>query len=506
MENEIWQVEVNGQIYEGDFEELKQWIAERALLPEDKVRKGEMRWTQAYRIPLLKKVFDGEQVTAPIKAVASTETAVNIALPVQSPPQIEKPAPVIPKTPPKKTASGNHCHFHPEESAAFICKECSNVFCKACPKSFGSVKVCPVCGEMCEAFAAVQEKKQKAARYQKAVTGGFGFEDFAQAWSYPFKFWQSLGLGALFIAFLSLGGFFGNLLANMILFGCISQTIGQVAQGNLDRNFMPDFDALDIVDDVVKPFILSIGIWLVCWLPTVLLTFMLFFSVLNSISNPTADLSERRINANANQHDDSPSTQILLGQRDANSNASAPFNEDDMNVLINGGTAEEQEKAAQRVEEMIKSSRQIKVEKVKAEHELLLEMFTPVLQASLPLILLVLAAVLWGIFYSPIALAIAGYTRSFFQTINPLVGIDTIKRMGGTYFAAFAFVLIVQIISFVLIIILAAILSPFDMPFFGNIPAKFAGSILSFYFALVVAFILGSALYKTSDRLGIQPQ
>lgn len=519
MTNEIWQVEVNGQIYEADFEELKQWIADRALLPEDKVRKGEMRWTQAYRIPLLRKVFDGEDAVE-VKTPAQTpevETVGAATAPASANVQSFNTQPA--HTPanyqthhyaPKKESAENVCYTHTDAPAAYVCKECANKFCKACPNSFGSVKVCPVCGEMCETLGVMAEKKQKAVRYQRAVTEGFGFEDFGRAWTYPFKFWQSLGLGALFVAFLSFGGFYGNLLANMIVFGCIAQTIGQVAHGNLDRNFMPSFDDFDVLDDVLKPFILSIGIWIVTWLPTVVLLIALMFNVLSSVTNPTETLNDKRENAEEAVAE-SPSTRILLEQTKSNSNSavksdSEPFSDDDMNVLINGGNAEQEAATAQRVEEMIKSSRQIKVERQKPDHELVYEMFEPALKAALPFLFLIGLSVLWGIFYSPMALAIAGYTRSFLQTINPLVGIDTMKRMGGTYFAAFAFVLVVQIVSFVLMVVVAVVTSPFEMPFLGNLPAKFIGSMVTFYFALVTAFILGSALYKSSDRLGIQPE
>ena len=44
-------------------------------------------------------------------------------------------------------------------------------------------------------------------------------------------------------------------------------------------------------------------------------------------------------------------------------------------------------------------------------------------------------------FYYPMALAVAGYTQSFGSVVNPLVGLDTIRRMGSTCFKAFGMVL-----------------------------------------------------------------
>jgi hypothetical protein len=56
-QQEIWQVEVQGQIYEANFEELTVWIAEGALLREDKVRRGNLRWLEAGKIPALYGFF-----------------------------------------------------------------------------------------------------------------------------------------------------------------------------------------------------------------------------------------------------------------------------------------------------------------------------------------------------------------------------------------------------------------------------------------------------------------
>jgi hypothetical protein len=48
-----------------------------------------------------------------------------------------------------------------------------------------------------------------------------------------------------------------------------------------------------------------------------------------------------------------------------------------------------------------------------------------------------------------------------------------------------------------------AVLAPFDMPFIGNLPARFVEGTVTFYTSLVIACILGLALYKSADKLGI---
>ena len=124
-------------------------------------------------------------------------------------------------------------------------------------------------------------------------------------------------------------------------------------------------------------------------------------------------------------------------------------------------------------------------------------------QAPILIVLLLMLSIAWGIFYYPMALAVAGYTESFGSVINPLVGLDTIRRMGGTYFKAFGMVLLIQIVGFVVALIVAVITAPFALPFVGNLPATFIDGSVTFYFNLVVACILGLSLFKCADRLGI---
>ncbi len=493
MQNEKWQVEVNGVIYDCEFSELEQWIADRALLPEDNVRRGERGWVKAGQVPLLQKFFAGErsEKTAEINSTASSN--------------LPTPNPIV---------KSDVCHFHPDESAAYVCRECSQLFCKACPKSYGTVRICPVCGEMCKAFKEVQANLKKNAERDYALSKGYGFRDFAKAWVYPFKFWQSLALGALFIAFLSLGGFFGFLLANAILFGCIAQAVSFIAHGDFEQNFMPDFDGFNVWDDVVKPFLLSLSVLLVSYLPTGLMMFVLFFSVLNSLSNPVAVIKAQQENSAAAVKE-SASTQILLDPKEVEKHLSADdiansarptpqMDEKDLKALING-SGEEQAAAAKKVEELSrKTSDGVTLTAQKSDSQIMYSIFEPILNSSMPIILLLLIALLWAIFYLPMALTIAGYTRSFTATLNPLVGIDTMRRMGGVYLAAFFFCLIVQGSNLALSGFIGYLTKPFDMPLVGNLPASFLIAMCSFYFSLVIAFLLGSALYKTADELGIR--
>ncbi|CAN5329677.1 hypothetical protein BH20ACI1_BH20ACI1_03050 [soil metagenome] len=118
---------------------------------------------------------------------------------------------------------------------------------------------------------------------------------------------------------------------------------------------------------------------------------------------------------------------------------------------------------------------------------------------SIPIFL----AFLWGIFYFPAACAVAAYTRSFAATLNPLIGFDTIKRLGFDYAKVFGISLILGIFAVVLNNILGSIFAPLDLPQLGNLAVKAFDGILYFYFSVVFAVVLGFVIYKNSRNLNL---
>ena len=108
---------------------------------------------------------------------------------------------------------------------------------------------------------------------------------------------------------------------------------------------------------------------------------------------------------------------------------------------------------------------------------------------------------LWGVFYFPAALAVAGYTRSFAATLNPLVGLDTIRHLGLDYVKILLMGLALGVASGFVSGVLAVVFVAFDMPGVGNIPAKAVGSLFGFYLSVVFSCVIAFALYKAADRL-----
>ena len=77
-DSETWQVDVNGEIYQADFAELTTWVQEGALLSADKVRRGNLRWIEAGKVPVLTSFFNAKASGEPPPQISVTETKVPV--------------------------------------------------------------------------------------------------------------------------------------------------------------------------------------------------------------------------------------------------------------------------------------------------------------------------------------------------------------------------------------------------------------------------------------------
>jgi hypothetical protein len=482
---ELWRVNTPEGVFETDLETLKQWIAEGSVLPTDKVSKGNLNWIDAGRAPMLKAAFKGDPAV-PLDVVTAQASArqterIREAEPTPAYPEFLEPAcaplPVTQVANPG--APSNVCHNHPDTPPRYLCRMCNAALCESCPKFVSKIPLCPLCGELCKLY---EEVKTKAASVE-FQSSGFGLEDFARALRYPFQHKAALFCGAIIYAFLLLLGFRTGLIAYVIMFGCMSHVISQVAWGRLNRSFMPDFSEFSPWDDLLVPLGLGIGITIVTWGPVIVLLLALLFGVL---SGPTV-------------------SQLSASQRES---AQQGPSQEDLSVLLDPNADPKKQAEASKKLDQLRPGVQMSQEAERSKNEQSdpapgLRMLMPYLGAGVAMALLFLLGLVWAIFYYPMALAVAGYTQSFGSVINPLVGLDTIRRMGATYFKAFGMVLSIQVVALIVAVIVAMITSPFALPFVGNLPAKFIDGTITFYFNLVIACVLGLSLYKCADRLGI---
>jgi uncharacterized membrane protein len=528
-ETEIWQVLTHEGVFQADLPTLKQWVSEGHVHTTDRVRKGTLKWIEAGRAPGLRRVFSGEEQVV-VEELASVPDATAQAQPhTQGQPLPAEPAyamevvsaqppasgqfhpspdlsfgrgedparsgveaegfhgaapaawtgPVLSGTP----SLGSSCHFHPTQAATLVCRACSATFCRSCPNQMGvsSVLLCTLCGGFCDPLEKLTERLALYARQGS----GFGFGDFGQSLAYPFKHLASLLGGALLYGFLLMAGLRGQLLAWALVFGCISLVIRRVGYGRLDRDFLPDFSEFSFWDDVIVPCALGLGVTIVTLGPVLLLLVALLFGWFGG-THQTPPFALAPPPAAPQQQQ-----QQSVKREDADSLAK--------------DEVARQEEVVKKVEEIGRQAQEAsRLEQSKASDNTALTVVRQLLAHPGLVLLLGLASLVWAVFYHPMALLVAGWTESFKSVINPLVGLDTMRHMGLTYFKAFLMYLAVQLVGLVLTFLVALVTSPFDMPFVGNLPGKFIGGIVTFYTSLVIACVLGLALFKSADRLGIE--
>lgn len=151
-----WQVETQGQIYEADFEELKQWIVEGAVLSSDKVKRGDLRWLSVEKVPELYQYFKSDDfVFAPSEVFA----AHSVALSAKAVREDSTEEAVW------EINGEKICYLHQDAEAVYACCICKKMLCKICPDSYGAdVKLCPLCGSLCRsADERLDERKSIGA-------------------------------------------------------------------------------------------------------------------------------------------------------------------------------------------------------------------------------------------------------------------------------------------------------------------------------------------------------
>ncbi len=479
---EIWQVDVNGEIYETNLAGLGDWIAEGSLQPQDKVRRGNLRWLEAGKIPFLNGFFNAKDL--------------GIAPPVFSTTDAQKTPEDLPDQNQELTASPDISQSNFDE-----------------PKN--------------GAVVAIPRKKVKSARVSAPVQNArvfaadekFGFSDFAKALVYPFKFKASLIFGAIFFTVFTLGqsvwvfggvmlvsAVFCAMLANTLTFGILANTVENFAQGKIDADFMPRFDDFSAWDDVIHPFLLSIGVYIV--------SFGVLFALLVGATwqavNSLAQIDEGKQKIVSTVLPVPPNDTSLTKQSAQVRQLTEQFKKD--NNFKNGNMPDEnafvqsqingldEAPVLENLQNRLKQSEQPLPE---PENNNLSEMPGNVMRLSLGFAIPIFLAFLWGFFYFPAACLVAGYTRSFTAIFNPLIAFDTIKRLGLDYAKILGMCLFLGVFAALINIFLGKLFAPLNLPQLGNMAVKTVDGFLYFYIAIVFSVVLGFVVYKNSKSLNL---
>jgi len=480
---QIWQVEVGGQIYEADADELPSWVADGSLRPDDKVRKANLRWIEAGKVPFLMPLFDA-----------------NAVLPLQSRSRAGTPVSAAPKVTVK---TADHGIPFSESAARDLLKAGP-----AAPNTHS-------------------DPAWRSAHFKGSISQGFGMADFVSALTHPLQFKVSLFFGAVMFTAFSLGQSVSALsgmflfaasmtclmLANMLTFGVLANTVEKFSRGDIYANFMPDFEDFSVWDDVVQPFILSVGVYLI--------SFGAFMVVLLGGFYLVSSAAEAKMNAIRSQVEKIPGTHYyaakdtlkqsddvreVLARTQQQNNERLQLQNDIANGNTNTGVVDEESKQQEELLREANAGTKASLEAVlgktaETREQENREIFQGLLALPAPLVIVGAIALLWGLFYFPVACIVAGYTRSFASIVDPLVGLDTIKRLGATYAKVLIMGLCLLIAAALVAWAADGLFAAFYLPGMGNLPARAVCSFFGFYVFVVFSCVIGYSMFKCSDRL-----
>lgn len=524
----MWQAEVNGQIYDAAFSELAAWVGENALLPNDKVRRGNLRWLEAGKVPALMPFFNAVEIgiappQIPVSAVSGENADADVQInTVNFAPEFDETRQFQ-----DEPETMEFCVLHADAEVKFVCETCFNNFCGMCPQDAGSLgKLCPMCGALVKSVIKQTQVFQpdefpyQPQQFQPQPTGSFGFGDFGRALAHPFKYKTSFIFGGLMYMFFTLGqqayamggmfmlfaAIFSGMLANMLTFGILANTVENFSNRKTDTNFMPNFDDFSLWGDVIHPFFLSIGAYLVSFGLFLVIVVVGGWYMIGSIQSEIQNAGQNStstvmpgMNGDLDKLRQAPQLQKTVGnvkQQVESAQNGAP------------NPAYNEEQQFQDLQKMIDDSSRLELESItgvspEAQQAQMNEMGRKLLKKALPLVILAGLAFLWGLFYFPAACAVAGYTRSFTATMNPRIGWDTIKNLGSDYAQILLMTLLISVAAFIVALISNVAFSAFALPQVGNIPAIAVISWATFYLWIVFSCVLGYAIGKKSDKLGI---
>jgi hypothetical protein len=305
-------------------------------------------------------------------------------------------------------------------------------------KSQGSALICPSCDALCVPVAEQEEKEARARRRARPLR-----QDLPTVFRYPLSdkvaftlFGLFVGVFAVAASLAAFGAGYGLLFSQGLLYAYAFTAINRVSAGDLS-GFMPN---VSDVADLAGPLRVGLAALIVSSGPLLALSFAF----------PPQDLLES------------------IGARPAAVESAVPDPEPGADPEPGGEAGETGgDEAALAFPE----------------------------EPAVPLWALgaFALALLWQLAYAPIALVAGAISRGFLSTLNPLTGLDAIRRMGSTYWEAMVVYTLITVVSWLVGAALALV------PLAG----RFLGAFVQSYAYLAIGCLLGLAVFKKAPELGL---
>jgi hypothetical protein len=367
------------------------------------------------------------------------------------------PSPVSPATVrlPSRPHPGQwrRCVNHPQARSESVCRACNVGYCGECARKVQNASICPECDGLCLATAAFQEENERERQRAQPLT-----DDLGLIFGYPFRDRWAFVLLALFTWFFGLmKGFsgFAYLLSEGILMWYCFSALSKVAVGNT-REFMPEFRDISDVAGAVR---LGLAALVVSTGPLLLLVIYFGLSSLPLGSLFASDTSRPIVHA---QEAGQPPTDYAGGMAELLKEEPPPSQDETGEGATEAQTGRGFDHSGGEA----------------GPGPMLLAMF--------------LLALAWKVLYTPVALTVAALSRSILSTLNPVIGFDTILKMGSVYWQCLAIYTPLAVVQLLLGLGLAKV------PIAGGLVRSFVDA----YAYLVIGCILGLGVFKKARELG----
>ena len=340
------------------------------------------------------------------------------------------------------------CAHHSGKRSEGVCTECGKGWCPECVKRQGTAAICPDCDALCQSTADREEAERVARQRRRPLR-----DELGTVLTYPLRDPMAYIMMAVVVGLFStaakvaaFGGYFGTLFAQGLLYAYAFTAINRVSSGNT-TNFMPE---ISDITDIITPVRLGVAAMIISSGPAFLLLLVLGVSSIFALGSPGVGSGEPSYEA-------------------------TPMSEELRQVLAEQGMSEEE------------------IAEFEEGYSLEEGVNAPAAGTAIGALIALPFALLWKLLYSPIALIAAAISRSFFATLNPVIGIDAIRRMGSIYWEALVVYTAIAFASFIGSAVLGLV------PFLGGFLAAFVQS----YAFLSFGCLLGFAVYKKAEELGV---
>lgn len=392
-------------------------------------------------------------------------------------------------------ATWRRCANHAGTASTAICTQCGKGWCAECARKQGTATICTECDALCEAVTDREAREERERRRAIPLRSEIG-----AVFAYPFSdkvafLILSVVVGVFLLAgaFAAFGGGYAFLFSQGLVLSYAFTAINRISAGQM-KGFMPEISDLA---DLVGPVRHGFAALLVSSGPLLLMALLLPGAVPAWISGGSfGSGSEAADPSPASSPSLPPEVQAMIQEAEARANAPAdaaealeedePAGEGEDGELA-GATEDETSSASSAGEGSHgQATADGRAGALDSENQ----------GTTVPPWLLaggLVLALAWKIVYAPVALIAAAISRSFLSTLNPLVGIGAIRRMGSIYWEAMLLYTVLAVAETVLGWLLGLI------PVAGHVLRGFVQS----YCYLAIGCLLGLAVFKKAPELGL---